>query len=827
MCPMEKIYDYQTVEKNLRNRWQQEGTYKPGDSATYTIDTPPPTASGGLHIGHVFSYTQTDIIARYKRLKGFDVLYPFGVDDNGLATERFVEKKLHIRGHDLPRSQFIEQCLGESRIMGQQFVQLWQQFGFSMYWDTVYSTISDRARRISQESFIDLYNKGYVYRKQDPALYCPTCRTAVAQAELDDIEISTFFNDIVFKDAQGNELIVGTTRPEMLPACVALFFHPTDERYQKLQGTQVHVPLFDITVPVIADEQVDINKGTGLVMCCTFGDKTDIAWYKKHALPYKRIIADDGTFMPHTGFLAGLTAVQARKRVIEELTVHNLLRGQKAITHAVNVHERCKKEIEFVVLSQWFINILSHKEQLIACADNIDWYPAYMKARYIDWVKHLNWDWCISRQRFYGIPFPVWHCQDCQHMIIASIEQLPVDPQETTCSKPCPQCGSRNCKPDTDVMDTWNTSSLTPYIVFDIMHQSDSKSASIFADPRIKDFLPMSMRPQAHDIIRTWAFYTITKTWMHHGSVPWKNIVISGHVLSDAKQKISKSKGGAEMTPEILLEKYSADAIRFWTASGSLGQDIAFSETQIQIGQKLITKLWNAFRFIKEHNQQCPSEQVPQELGCVNEWVLHAASECFAAYSSYLEQHEFGLALDVLEKFFWKSFCDNYLELIKDQLFNPASYTTSEVCATKWTLFYVGLRILQMYAPYVPYISEQLYLEMYQSVHGVPSIHRTQFAHVQQPFVFQESAKTAHVCMHLVSTVRRLKTERQLSLKTPIQELIIACDSVDISYHLEKLEQIIKGITKAQTVKCIISTATAQEMCEKEGLWYMSVSCVE
>lgn len=822
---MEKAYDHLTIEKDINARWQKEKTYTPSSGPAFTIDTPPPTVSGSLHIGHVFSYTQTDIIARYKRLKGFAVVYPFGSDDNGLATERYVEKKLNIRGQDMARSAFIEHCLTESRAAAQLFIDLWQRMGLSMDWDNVYSTISARARRISQESFIDLYNKGYVYRKQDPALYCPTCRTAVAQAELDDTQVATYFNDIVFKDAQGGELIVGTTRPEMLPACVALLYHPNDDRYKKLKGTFVQVPLFDITVPVIADEQVDIEKGTGLVMCCTFGDKTDIAWYKKHNLPYKRIIADDGTFVAETGFLAGLTVLQARTKVIQELTLRELLRGQRPITHAVNVHERCKKEIEFVVLNQWFINILSYKKELQACADQIAWYPAYMTARYIDWVEHLNWDWCISRQRFYGIPFPVWHCQDCTATVLADVKDLPVDPQETACPKPCPQCGSTRLKPDTDVMDTWNTSSLTPYIVFDIMHHTEAKS--VFTDPKIKDFLPMSMRPQAHDIIRTWAFYTIAKAWMHHGTIPWKNIVISGHVLSDAKQKISKSKGGADVTPEGLLAKYPADAIRFWTASGSLGQDIAFSEAQIQIGQKLITKLWNAFRFINEHNTQCPAEQVPQELGCSNEWLLHTATECFATYTNYLEQNEFGLALDVLEKFFWKTFCDNYLELVKDQLFNPGSYTAQEVCATRWTLYYVGLRILQMYAPYMPYITEQLYQEMYRPAIGTASIHQTTFEHIQQPFVFNQSAQTARILMTVVGAVRRLKTEKQLSLKTPLQELTIISDSVDVSYRLQALEQVIKGITKAQAIVYTVNPQGTQAIQEKDGLWSATVSCIE
>jgi valyl-tRNA synthetase len=797
---MDKKYDHILAEQEAQRLWQQGKIYKAENNpgVPYTVDTPPPTASGTLHIGHVFSYTQADIIVRYKRMMGFSVVYPFGVDGNGRATEKYVEKKRGIRKNTMARSEFIRVCLEETELMGQAFKELWTRLGLSIDWDLFYSTISPRVQKISQESFIELYKKGYIYRKADPALYCPTCRTSVAQAELDDAQVASVFNDIVFKDAQGRDLIVGTTRPEMLPACVALLYNPSDSRYTYLRDTEVTVPVFGFKVPVIADEAVATDKGTGLVMCCTFGDKTDVAWYKKYKLPYKKIFDQAGKFLEHTGILAGLNIKDGRARIIEELKNAGLLRGQKPIVHTVNVDERCKHEIEYVVLSQWFVRILDFKKEFLELADTIEWYPVFMKARYIDWVKNLNWDWCISRQLFYGIPFPVWHCQDCGHTILADVKDLPIDPQERPYTQPCPQCHGTHIEPDTDIMDTWNTSSLTPYIVYDLVH--GQARATVFDDKSLTAFLPMSMRPQAHDIIRTWAFYTMVKAWMHNRTTPWKSIVISGHVLSDAGGKISKSKGGADTTPDGLLKRYPADAVRFWTASGTLGQDIIFSENQIQIGQKLIVKLWNAFRFIHEHIQVCDVSAITYDLGAVNEWILFRSHETFTSYRNYLDKSEFSLALSTVEELFWRDFCDNYLEIIKDQLFNPHLYTQVQVRATKWTLHNVGLRVLQMYAPYLPHIAETLYQSIYRQTVGVPSVHQTRFSDIQQPRSCPEDRQCAESIIAIVAQVRKLKSDHQLSLKTTVNNLSVGVATEELGEQLRQYDQVIKGVTQALSV---------------------------
>ncbi len=820
---MDAQYDHLHTQSNLKNRWFEEKIYShshnPGP--LYSIDTPPPTVSGTLHIGHVFSYTQTDVIARYKRMDGYSVFYPMGFDDNGLPTERFVENSRGIKAYMMARSEFIAICLEETHKAEKGFQDLWQQLGLSVDWQYCYSTISDRVRKLSQESFIDLYNKGFIYRSHEPALYCTFCRTSVAQAELDDKEVPSFFNDIVFKDAAGNDLIIGTTRPELLSSCVALLFNPNDERYQHLKNTYVTTPFFNKQVPVYEDESVSIDKGTGLVMCCTFGDKMDVEWYKKFALPYVQSIGLDGKFLSDTGILAGLNVHDARAKMIEALKNENLLIRQQPIIHAVSIHERCKKEIEFLALAQWFINVLDYKKEFLALADQIAWYPSFMKVRYINWVENLNWNWCISRQRFFGISFPVWHCNDCKNIILADIQQLPLDPQETAYNGKCPSCNSNNITPDTDVMDTWNTSSITPYICKDLFA---NQTGSPFANT-LQEFMPMSMRPQAHDIIRTWAFYTIVKSWMHEGKAPWSNIVVSGHVLSTQKEKISKSQGNSPMDPVNLLKNYAADAIRYWTSAGTLGYDSPFSEQQLKNGQRLITKLWNAFRFTASHIQSINSQEAPASLGAVNEWILHEATTVFAQYKKALDMHEFGHALSCIEKFFWQDFCDNYIELIKNQLFNPQEYAADQVKATQWTLYHIGLQILQWYAPYVPFITEAIYQELYVTKNMQQSLHQTRFADIQQKVDYAASAKIMERVIHIVDQIRKLKSEHKISLKVPIETLDIYSDDADLCSMIQQYEQLIKGVTHAVTVRYHHESLESSSMITANDVWHAKVNC--
>jgi valyl-tRNA synthetase len=824
---MEPRYDHKIAELKMQQWWLDNQVYSPAHNPgpQYSIDTPPPTVSGNLHIGHIFSYTQTDIIARYKRMHGYSVIYPFGFDDNGLPTERFVEKKVGRRAHTMSRSEFISLCLSETQEIETAFKKLWQRIGLSVHWEYYYTTISETVRRLSQASFLDLLHRGYIYRAHEPALYCTTCQTSVAQAELDSIETPSTFNTIVFKDQNDHVLPVATTRPELLFSCVALMYNPTDDRYQYLQGTQATVPLYGFQVPILADTQVLPDKGTGLVMCCTFGDTVDIEWYRKFNLPFKRSIGLDGTFIadiaiPNGPMLSGLKVAQARALTLQILQEQGALIEQKSIAHRVSVHERCKREIEYIVLPQWFVRILDFKKELLACADRVQWFPAFMKSRYINWVEHIGWDWCISRQRFYGIPFPIWHCAHCKTILCAQQHQLPIDPQEHAYQGTCSSCGSTDIVPDTDVMDTWNTSALTPYIVTELI----TNKFIVFGanvDPA-KETLPLSMRPQAHDIIRTWAFYSISRAWMHNNTVPWHTIVISGHVLSGQQEKLSKSRSNATLSPEQLLEKYAADAIRYWTASAKLGQDIAFSDNQCVIGQKLITKLWNAFRFISMH---CVQENIvptaPTILGTVNEWILHTATICFTRYTHHFEEHEFSAALDVVEEFFWHSFCDNYLELIKDQLFKPEQYAVHEVPATRWTLYHLGLRILQLYAPFIPHITEYIYQDYYRNKQDTVSLHQTRFADIQKSYHYSESFHLLEQLLHVVAQVRKLKSEHTLSLKTELAHATLMGNN---PLQLQPLERLLCGIINARVILYQQGTLEAPVLMQEHGSWHAKVT---
>ena len=804
---MEKKYDALSAEQKAQQLWRDKQIYAfdPKRGPLYSIDTPPPTVSGALHIGHIFSYTQTDVIARYKRLSGHAVFYPFGFDDNGLPTERFVEKQRGISAGKVGRPAFIKACLEETAAVEKQFEDLWQKIGLSVDWAKCYSTIDENTRKISQASFIDLYKKGYIYRKEEPALFDTIYRTSVAQADLEDVEKETTFNDIVFT-CEGQELIIGTTRPELLASCVALMYNPSDARYQLLKGKKATVSLYNFEVPIIADEKVQIEKGTGLVMCCTFGDKTDIEWFKKHKLPYKQSIGFDGKFLEQTGPLAGLKVAEARAKIIELLKEKNLLRHQKLIVHSVSVYERSKNEIEYVMLPQWFLKILPFKQDILKAADEIKWYPAFMKTRFVDWVENLQWDWCLSRQRAFGIPFPVWHNQTTGEVMLPDEKYLPIDPQEQPFPGTIP--AGQTVVPDTDVMDTWNTSSLTPYIC-----------ASLAP---VKDFIPMGMRPQAHDIIRTWAFYTIVKSWMHQGTIPWRDIVISGHVLSSAQEKISKSKGNEPFAPENLLKTYPSDVIRYWTASGTLGYDLAFSETKLKIGQKLLVKLWNACLFAKEHPASAQSGHVRNQI---NQWILHRATETFEQYTKYFDSYEFGLALQTVEQFFWNDLCDNYIELVKDQLFKPEKYSADEVAETKATLHAVILRVLQLFAPYIPHITEIIFQELFATQVDATSLHLTKFADLQTPHMYAENADRVNQLITVVSAVRKLKSDHAVSLKTELKECVIIAPQKTLD-AIKPLETILKGVINAQEIVYATTSAGSSYLQERDGAWY-ATACLD
>lgn len=788
---MDTRYNHELFDREIRELWEQNKVYgfsQEANKPVFSIDTPPPTVSGTLHIGHVFSYTHTDIIARYKRLRGFSVFYPMGYDDNGLATERFVEKKNNTKAHLLKRSEFIALCEKEAAEAEIGFKALWQDMGLSVDWESVYTTISSPVQKISQYSFIDLYKKGLAYRRAEPSLYCTTCQTAVAQAELDTAEVKSTFNDVEFKLESGETFVVATTRPELLPAVTAVLFHPNDDRYKHFIGKKAIVPLFGHAVPMLADEKVDPEKGSGIVMCATFGDTSDIAWFKKHQLQLRQAVGRDGKWTALTGPLEGMRVHEARKKVLELLQQEGLLKKQMPLAHNVATHERCKQEIEYLVLSQWFIKILEHKETFLALADQIAWRPEFMKARYKDWVKNLNWDWCISRQRYFGIPFPVWHCGDCQAVLLADEQHLPIDPQETRYpGGKCLQCSSSNIHADTDVMDTWNTSSLTPQI-----NQNWPEGNGKFS-------MPMSMRPQAHDIIRTWAFYTIIKAYYHNQQIPWESIMISGHVLA-GKEKISKSLGNEKMTPHGLLQAYSPDVVRYWTASGKLGADTAYSENQLKIGQRLVTKLWNALRFCADFIRQGKAAEAVVVSDALNQWLLHSFNQTVQGYHKHMDAYEYCEALELVERFFWHDFCDNYLEMIKNSIMKPELYSEQELQAIQYVVYEVCFGLLQLYAPYIPYVTDKLYQLLFKSSEHSVSLHNSLLVASRYEADYPASVLAMEKVMNIVSQVRRAKSELHVSLKTPVTKLLVALADASLITILSEQKKVLQGVTQAQDI---------------------------
>jgi valyl-tRNA synthetase len=470
-------------------------------------------------------------------MNGFNVFYPMGYDDNGLPTERLVEKRLGISTQEVGRSVFIEKCLQESEAEEADYRNLWQRVGLSVDWRYSYRTIDANSRRISQYSFLELYRQGLAYRQQAPAIWCPECKTSIAQAELNDMPRESKFVNLVFSLASGEKLIIATTRPELLPACVAIFVHPSDERYRHLVGMTARVPYFNQEVPILADAAAEPSKGTGAVMCCTFGDTTDVSWWRNYRLPLIQAIDRNGRMTENSGILAGLSTHEARKAIITHLENRGYLTDHQPTTQSVRVHERCDTPVEYLMISQWFIRVLEFKERFLEAGEQVNWVPDYMAARYRTWVENLNWDWCISRQRYFGIPFPVWYCKSCHGVVLASGEQLPIDPLIDRPNHPCPGCGGEEFQPETDILDTWATSSMSPQIVGGWL---DEKHPEQYAN-----VFPYSLRPQAHEIIRTWAFYTIVKSSFHYDCLPWKNVLISGWGLAgDGLGKISKSRGG-------------------------------------------------------------------------------------------------------------------------------------------------------------------------------------------------------------------------------------------------------------------------------------------
>lgn len=809
-------YKHKEIEKKWQNWWLQNKTYKWNEDCSrdenYVIDTPPPTVSGLLHMGHIYSYTQADIIARYQRMKGKNVFYPMGFDDNGLPTERLVEKVKKIKSHQMKREDFRKVCHQVVEEAEEEFYNLFNSVGLSVDWDQKYQTISQPSRKISQMSFLDLYKKGECYRAMEPCLWDPQDGTALAQADIEDKEVEGYMNYITFSTEEEKELIIATTRPELLPACVAVLFNPRDERYKHLLDKTAITPLFNIEVPLIADETVEIDKGTGLVMCCTFGDTADIEWWKKHNLPLRIIIdaygkirikgknlgfTEDESISSYVNQLEGVKITQARDLMIELLKQNKKFLKQERVIKQVKCAERSGCPIEIQVFPQWFIRILNKKEAIKEKASECKWFPEYMQVRLKNWVDGLNWDWCISRQRYFGVPFPVWYSKrkgEEGKIILADIDQLPVDPLNDL-----PKGYSKEeVEPDLDIMDTWATSSITPQI----NSRAISQEYSIDYE-RHQKLYPADLRPQAHEIIRTWTFYTLVKSLYHENSIPWKNIMISGWCLAEDKTKMSKSKGNV-ITPTSLIENKGADVVRYWASTSKLGADIVYSEKLLDVGKKLLTKLWNATKFVAMHLETTNHNEIDlsEITSTIDKWLIYKLHLTINDATIAFEKYEYADAKRAIENFFWNDFCDNYLEIVKIRVYDQNETDPVGQKSAQITLSYTIEILLRLLAPFLPHITEELYATLFPEKKLNGSIHRIGNWPRGQDIEYPSSAKRlGQLTLVILELVRKAKSEKQLSMKYPIEMIAVELDD-EIIENLNESDIIkdLKNVTNSKNI---------------------------
>jgi len=770
-----KYYDSKKVEEEIKKFWDKEKIYrfdKKKKGKIYSIDTPPPTVSGEMHIGHAFSYSQMDFIARFRRMFGNNVFYPFGTDDNGLPTERLVEKIKKIKSKEMPRSDFIELCLKTLKKITPDFIQQWKNLGISADYDVYYSTIDKNAQKISQNSFIELFRAGRIYKKYFPTIWCPECQTAIAQAELEDKELSSHFSTIKF-ECGGKILPVATTRPELIPACVAIFVNPKDKRYKNFIGKKARVPLFNYLVPVFGDKSADMEKGTGVMMVCSYGDKFDVDAINRFKLEPRIVLNYDGTL--NFGEYKGMKIPDARKKILENLQKKGLLLEQRQICHTVNVHDKCGTEIEFLPTEQWFIKILDKKKKLIEQGKKVEWYPKFMYKRYKNWVKGLEWDWNISRDRHFGVPIPVWECKNCKKIILPKEKELPIDPLKK--KKICPEC-KKVAEPERKVLDTWATSSLTPQI------------ASSLVGNKIE--LPYSLRPQAHDIIRTWAFYTMVKADLHENKIPWKKVIVSGFVRLEGK-KMSKSKG-IVVEPKEVIQKYGSDALRFWAAGSKLGEDLNYQEKDLVAGKKFVTKLFNASKFVFMNLKSKPEK--PKKLEEIDDIFLKKLNKVVSITTNYFKEYNYSKAKFHTEEFFWKDFCDNYLEIIKKRIYKG---NRNERASAQYTLYQSLFTILKMIAPIMPFITEYLYQKYFRQNEKIKSVHLFKWPEFDRKNMknMELWTKKWSFLKNLISRIRQEKTKFKKSMNS---EIILTLEKDKIEKYKEILQDI-KDVTNAKKIK--------------------------
>ena len=802
------------LEERWAAVWREQGTYHFDRSRTreqiYSIDTPPPTVSGSLHVGHVFSYTHTDVIARYQRMRGKEVFYPMGWDDNGLPTERRVQNYFGVRcDPSLPydpsfeppaepgkqqvpisRRNFVELCERLTLEDEKAFEELWRQLGLSVDWSLTYQTVDDASRAASQRMFLRNLARGEAYQAEAPTLWDVTFRTAVAQAELEDRERDGAYHAITFHKPDGDVVTIDTTRPELIPACVALVAHPSDERYQPLFGSTVRTPLFGVDVPVLAHEIADPEKGTGIAMICTFGDVTDVTWWRELGLPIRAVIGWDGRILadPPPGIdteaaraayarLAGSTAFTAKQTIVEMLRESGDLVGDiRPIKHPVKFYENGDKPLEIVTTRQWYLRNGGRdemlREDLLERGRQLSWHPSHMRVRYENWVSGLNGDWLISRQRFFGVPFPVWYPLNANgepeydSPILPDESALPIDPSSDTAPgyDESQRGVAGGFMGDPDIMDTWATSSLTPEIA-----GGWERDPELFA--RV---FPMDLRPQAHEIIRTWLFSTIVRAHSEFGTLPWSHASISGWILDPDRKKMSKSKGNV-VTPLGMLEEHGADGVRYWAASGRPGADTAFDVGQMKIGRRLAIKLLNASKFVLgvgvDASLAFDADVVTDAFD--RAWLARLADvvgTCTTAFDDY----NYTRALEAAETFFW-SFTDDYVELVKDRAYGGRGEEAAR--SAQATLATILSTLHRLFAPFLPFVTEEVWSWWQEG-----TVHRSSWPQADdvRRVAADGDPAVVDVVGAALSEIRKAKSEAKVSMRTDVASVVVTAPAEDL-----------------------------------------------
>lgn len=786
MKSLPKEFDFVEVERKWQKAWEELGVYRfdweDETRPVFSIDTPPPYPSGEFHMGNVLNWTYFDIVARYKRMRGYNVYFPQGWDCHGLSIEVQVERERNVRKREVPPDKFRKWCeaLVEKYIamMKESVIRL----GCSVDWTTEYRTMDPDYWRKTQLSFIILYKKGFIYQGTHPVNWCPRCETAIADAEVDYEEREGTLHYIRFPlENSGEFLRIATTRPEFIPACVAVAVNPNDERFSGYIGKRIIVPIVNRSVEIIPDENVDPSFGTGVVMICTYGDKEDVKTVIKHKLPVITLLTENGLINENGGKYKGLTAEEAKKAIVKDLEAAGLLEKTERLKQEIGVCDRCGAPVEILERKQWFMKTRILTDRVEKAAHEVVWYPDYMKIRLIDWARSLDWDWVISRQRVFGTPIPIWYCKECGEIILAKEEWVPIDPKlEKPRIDACPKCGCTEFIPEKDVFDTWMDSSISCAVHAGWPDRADWRR-----------LFPADLHPSGIDIIRTWAYYLMVRHLALFDEKPYKSCLINGMVLGSDGRKMSKSLKNYVPAPDV-LEKYGTDATRQWAAGGgATGSDIPFRWQDVEYGRRFLTKLWNAARFVGAQLEDYDRSE-KFDLQLLDNWILSKAEKATQKVTEALENYQFNIALEEIRNFTWHIFCDEYIEAVKDRLYKPEVYGEEKRRAVQHTLYEVLYRIIQLLAPISPHITEEIYQALYAENVGKKSLQITPWPTVDASRIDEEVEKKGDLVIAVIGEIRREKAEQRKPLNATIKRLrIYAGSSKNASILSESKEDIV------------------------------------